>query len=376
MTMGWVTGRSTRTGTPGPARTVTVTRRRRGPHSRPRTVPASVIAGTELLHIGGGETLPCPDAGRLPLTRAALDAGLGTARLALPPVRLHVLSDVVVHPGSRVVTTTDGMIVAESLATTMDSRVALDAKELRSEPIHMDGTVAVFQGPLRSTFHTLLADLPRAGLLIHPVVSRLGTVRLLHGGPLSDVEAPLLAHLGSRRVELVEVEPGRPVHADRVVLPGHATRTDVGAVPSWYRRWADAVALPPTENAPRRVFLDDAAGSGRVRERGEVLEMLEARGVGVVDPSRTDPAVLFGILRDAELVVGASRDALAGCLFSRRAHVIELSDAATVDPAIYYLAASKGLPYDVVTSPSASSRHGEPVLDLATLDRLLERRSG
>jgi len=328
-----------------------------------------------LLHIGGGETLPCPDAERLPLSRSALDAGLRTSRLALPPVRLHVLRDVLVHPRSRVVTTHDGRIIAESITASMLGRIPLDAREMRSDPIRVDGTVAVFQGPLRSTFHTLVNDLPRAGLLIHPVVSRLGAVRLLHEGPLSPVEAPLLEHLGSPWVELLQVEPGRPIRADRVVVPGYATRSGAGAVPSWYRRWSDAVPLPDIGHAPRRVLLDPSCGPAHPWRRPDVVQMLHSRGVESLDPLSVDPAVLFSILRDAEIVVGSSHDSLAGCLFSRRAHVIELVGSTSVDPAIYYLAASKGLPYDAVTQLTATSRHGEPTLDTSTLDRLLERRA-
>ena len=80
----------------------------------PRTVPATVLPGTELIHLGGGESLPCPDAARLPLDDAARRLGLGTTTLALPPARVHVLRDAVVCPSSRVVRSADGRIVAES----------------------------------------------------------------------------------------------------------------------------------------------------------------------------------------------------------------------------------------------------------------------
>lgn len=376
MTMGWVAGLSRAGRDPVLTGSPRATRRRRSRQATRRTVPASALPGTELLHIGGGETLPCPDARLLPLSRAAVDAGLGTTRLALPPVRLHVLRDVLVHPQSRVVTTLDGRIVAESITSAMAGRIALDGREMRSEPIGIDGTVAVFRGPLRSTFDTLLADLPRAGLLIHPVVSRLGPVKLIHGGPLTDVEAPLLAHLGSRSVELVEVAPGTPIRAERVVVPGYATRTGVGAVPSWFRRWADAVPLPGAENAPRRIFLADPDNGANPWRSPEVLDLVTGRGVEIVDPTSMDPALLFAVLRDAELVVGTSRDALARCLFSRRGHVVELVDSTTIDPAIYYLAASKGLPYHAVTEQGSTSRHGDPTIDVASLDRFLERRAG
>ena len=80
-------------------------------------------------------------------------------------------------------------------------------------------------------------------------------------------------------------------------------------------------------------------------------------------------------LRDAELVVGSADGGLAGCLFSSRAHVVELLDDVTLNPEIYYLAASRGLPYDFVPATAAATRRtrSTSVLDIGWLDRLLGR---
>lgn len=326
------------------------------------------------MHLGGGESLPCPDAESLPLSSDAARVGLGTSRLALPPARLHVLSDALIHPGSGVVTTLDGRVVAESVTAAMVGRVALDHAEMRSAPIEMDGTVAVFRSPLRSQFHTLVDDLPRAGLLIHPAVGRLGNMTLVHDGALTDVESTLFAHLGGRRVRLREVVAGQPIRARTVVVPSYVTRPGAGAVPSWYRRWADGVALPTLERVPRRIFLD--AGSGaRVANRPALLDTLERHGVEAITPSSMPAAELFAVLRDAEVVVGSADGGLPGCLFSSRAHIVELLDDVTLQPEIYYLAASRGLPYDFVPAMVAVTRRGPttPVLDIGWLDRLLGR---
>ncbi|UDY36365.1 glycosyltransferase family 61 protein [Dermatobacter hominis] len=293
-----------------------------------------------------------------------------------------MLADVVVRPGCGVVTSADGRIVAESVTTAMIGRVPLDDAELRRDPIHVDGTVAVFRSPQRSTFHTLVDDLPRAALLIHPALGRLGNMSVLHDGPLTDMEATLLEHLGGRRVQLVEVEPGQPIHADRVVVPNFVTRPGAGAVPSWFRRWCDQVPLPCAAQGPRRIFLDAGSAAG-VENRADLLEVLERHGVEPLDPSSLKPDLLLATLRDADVVVGSADGGLTGCLFSHRAHVVELLDDVTLDPAMYYLAACKGLPYDYVpaVAPATPARRSgrdrrsgaEVTIDIGWIDRLLDR---
>src|SRR6478736_6811027 len=82
-----------------------------GRFSRARSVPAASLGGAQLVHIGGGETVTY---------RPVSDDHVGgdvVTRLALPPARVHVLEDVVICPGSRVVATPRGEIVAESFAS-------------------------------------------------------------------------------------------------------------------------------------------------------------------------------------------------------------------------------------------------------------------
>lgn len=370
VTMGRTAGRSMRW-RPGSGRARLMSRRG---HPWPRTVPASMLPGAELIHLGGGETLPCPDVETLPLDPAVAHGGLGTARLALPPARLHVLPGALVMPGNGVVATAHGRVVAESVTAAMVAKVPLDGSELRARPDEVDGTVAVFRSPLRSEYHTLVDDLPRAGLLIHPAVGRLGNITLLHDGPLTDLEEALLAHMGGRRVRLRQVQPGRPVHADRVVVPNFVTRPGAGAVPSWYRRWSDRVALPEVRDAPRRVFID-AAVPDSDPGGGALSEVLGRHGFASVPAGSCSVPELMAVLRDAEVIVGRDRDSLAGSLFSRSAHVVELLDGTVLDPAIYYLAVSKGLPYHFVPASGSDGRPGtaESVLDLEALDGLLDR---
>lgn len=338
----------------------------------PRVVPAASLPGVELIHLGGGESFPCPDAEGLPFDPDARRAGLGTSRLALPPARVHVVRDAVVHPGSRVVTDTAGHVVAESVTSAMVGRTVLDETELRRRPVEVDGTVAVFRSPVRSMFQTLLVDLPRAGLLIHPALARVGPLDLLHDGPLAPLEAGLLEHLGSRRVTRREVPAGQPLHAERVVIPNYVTRSGAGAVPSWYRRWSDGVALETLPGAPRRILLHRSRTRNPFVNRAELTSVLDGHSVEVLDVDVLDPMSLLGVIRNAELIVGRAADGLPACLFSRAAHVVELLNGTTIDPAVYYLAVSTGLPYAFVPARRPPPDGPDRVeIDVEWLDRVL-----
>ena len=371
MTMGWVSGAA------GRLRTLTnrVTSGQRTT-AWPRTVPAAVLKGTELIHLGGGESLPCPDAERLPLAPSSARMGLGTASLALPPARVHVLHDAVLYPACRVVMSPDGRIVAESVTTNMVGRAPLDQAELRSPPIRIDGTVAMFRSPLRSRLNTLVDHLPRAGLLIHPAMHRVGPITLVHDGPLTELESCLLAHLGGRNVRLLQVDPGTPLRAERVLVPSYVTRPGSGAVPSWYRRWADAVRLGPAPAGPRRIFVDRRATTGHVATRAELDDVLDRHGVEAVDPSSVAVPELLAMFRASDLVVGMPGSGMAHCLFSRHSHMVELLRGTTVSPELYYLAACKGLPYDYVPAtedlPARDPHRHAVEVDVDWLDSLLK----
>lgn len=361
---------------------------RRGLRRQPsrRTVPAAVLDGTELIHLGGGESLPCPGVERLPLAPSARHLGLGSPSLALPPARAHVLRDVTLCPTSRTVLDREGRIVAESLSSDMVGRVGPDERELSSAALEIEGTVAIYRSPWRPYFHMLIDHLPRAALLAQPAMRRLGPITLVHDGPLPALEQHLLSNLLPARVRLQEVEAGRRVLADRVVLPGYVTRPASGAIPSWYRRWVDreAAAASPAgvgQRARRRIFIDRVASPRRVINRAELEPVLERHGIEVVEPSVLAPEEEMALFRDAELVIGVTGSGLANSLFSRGAHVIELVPGTELLPHFFYLATAKGLPYDYVLSPpdrqrlSAEERlRRDVVVDTARLDELLSAR--
>lgn len=355
---------------------------------KPRTVPAAVLPGSELIHLGGGESVPCPGIESLPLAPYARQLGLGSSTLALPPARVHVLHDVIVRPGARVVVDRAGRVVAESLTAEMDGRIQLDAERPSSPVEEIDGTIAMFRSPWRPYFHTLISHLPRAALLAQPAVRRLGPVTVVHDGPLDPVEALFLPRLLGPRAQIRQVEPGVSLRADRVLLPGYVTRPGAGAIPSWYRRWIDREAdvistgrrAEGADSPPRRIFVDRTQGARRVINRSAVDEVLQAHGVEAVDPRTMSVDERVRCFRDADLVVGVTGSGLANLLFSRSAHVLELLPGSDMLPHCFYLCASKGLPYDYLPVAAAGAGASSEkrlqrgvVVDVGALDAALER---
>ncbi len=366
---------------------VAASRARRGLRRRPtrRTVPAAVLAGSELVHLGGGENIPCPGVESIPMAPYARRLGLGSSSLALPPAKVHVLHGAVVCPRSRVVVDRRGRVVAESLTADMLGVVGPDADEIRHAPLEVDGTVALFRSPWRPYYHTLVDHLPRAALLGQPAIRRLGPVTVLHDGALSDVEERLLRALLPSRCRLEQIPAGRSVLAERVLLPGYVTRPAAGAIPSWYRRWLDreasAVRPPAGSGLGRRIFVDRRGGARSVLNRGELDDVLERHGIQAIDPAALGADAQIALFRDAELVVGVTGSGLANLLFSKRAALIELAAGQELLPHYFYMTASKGLGYAYVLArpdrsrQSATERLARPVqVDTDALDRLLTER--
>jgi hypothetical protein len=347
--------------------------RRRGllPDRRVRTVAAASVPGTELVHLGGGETIPCPDAPALPIDDASRRLGLGTSSLALPPVRAHLLTDVTIHPSLGLVVDGAGRTISECLPAGQLEGVRLPAPGRRRR---LGGTLAVYRSPARSRYHTLIEHLPRAALLAHPAMRRFGPVTLLHDGPLDPLEEWLLHRIVGRGVTLRRVDPDDVVDADRVLLPNHVTRPGAAAIPSWYRRWADRATDAPIGRGARRLFVEPPAdGSLQIRNRADLATVLDAHDVQAVDPEALEPEQAVTMFRDAEWVLGFHGAGLSMAVFARRARVVELLPSTVLRPAIYYLAISKGLPYDFVTGATNDGSH-HAVVDAGALDELLSGR--
>jgi len=352
--------------------------------SRLRTVPAAVVEGSELVHLGGGETVPCPGIDALPMAPGARRLGLGSPSLALPPAKVHVLRNVKLCPGSRLVTTMSGKVVAESMTADMAGRAEVCDEELKAAPIQVDGTIALYRSPWHPQFHTLVDHLPRAALLAQPAMRHIGPVTLVHDGPLSDTEQQLLPRLLGRHIKLLQVEAGTPITADRVLLPGYVTRPYAGAIPSWYRRWLDRevatvrVADDLSVGGRRRYFVDRVGGNRQVANRDDLERVLQRHHITTIRPSALSVQERIVRFRDAELVIGVIGSGMSNLLYSREARVIELVPGQEVLPHFYYLAASKGLPYQYLPAPddgtyiAAEERlRREVTVDTEALDAML-----
>jgi hypothetical protein len=229
----------------------------------------------------------------------------------------------------------------------------------------LPGTIALYRSPWRSLFHTLIDHLPRAALLSQPVMRRLGPITLVHDGELTPMEQLLLPRLLGRQVTLRQVDRTRRVSAERILLPGYVTRPGAGAIPSWYRRWVDRTASAFSgdgEPLPRRVHIERSAG---VVDPVGLRAVLDDHGVVSLDLSRMPAEDQIRCFGNAELVVGVTGGGLAGTLFSRSAHLVELSPSRYLLPHYFYLCAAKGLPHHHVLATAGAAR--------ADFDRLRER---
>jgi Glycosyltransferase 61 len=346
-----------------------------GRFSRARSVPAASLRGAQLVHIGGGETVTFT-----PASDDHVDGPLAGSRLALPPARVHVLEDVLICPGSRVVATARGEVVAESFASELRPTPSVPP-EIGTVPVYYPGAVAYFRSAARGHYHTLVDDLPRAALLNHAAMRRLGTITVVHDGPLSAVEAYLLPRLLGRNLRLVQVDPHTAVTGDVVLLPGHLTRAGAGAVPSWYVRALDRCAThAPPVDGPARMFIIRPTGARQIGNWDAVSEVLDRHDVEAVDLPALTAAEQVARFRDADLVVGVHGGGLANALFSQSARVVELLPSDAPLRRYSYLSASRGLEYRAVAGvdrhPSSRDRLSLTVeVDVAALDRALAAAS-
>jgi len=319
-------------------------------------VAASRLEGTELVHLGGGEMVPTPGIGALPLAPRYRSVGLAGETLALPPAAVRILNGVRCSVGDGVVHTEGGAVVAESVSA---DRLHLVRRERRGRGalVHLSGNVAPYGTPGGSVFEGLLESFPRLLLLQHPAVRRFGRVTAVQPDDLAPLEAHLLGHLDSRQVSVEQMGRGSIVEGDHTMVPAPVTRAGAGALPRWYRRWLDEAAAAAGDTVlPRRLVLTHGADD-LLRASPLFDQLVDDLGLVAVDTAtnRIDgEAPLRGIddvvslIRDAAVLVGATDDALAHALVSRRAEVVQVGLSDTVTPRVLQLAASRGLPHQFV----------------------------
>lgn len=326
----------------------------------PATIAASRLAGTETVVLGGGETVPTPGLGALPVSTRHRASGLAGDSLALPPATVRVLKGVQVATSQGAVYTPERRVVLESVAT---ERLGLLRRPRRGAPCEpRERSVAPYGVPGGGVCEALLEALPRALLLQHPALRRYGWVDLLCPPGRAPVESWLLDRLPRGHLRLDRACTTELVSAPRVLVPSAVTRCGAGAVPRWYDRWvARAVEDLPRAGPPGRVVLvhgtrDPLFGTPLWRQ------LVEVHGLVPLDTSALDGdgvTEALAILRDAALIVGASDDALCHALVSRRAQVIELGLREVISPRVAQLCLSRGLAFEFLLPREVLARMSE-----------------
>ena len=329
-------------------------------------VPASRLAGSELIRLGGGEMVPTPGVPELPLSPPYRSNGIGGDSLALPPANVRVMSGVHIVTGENVVRTPAGAVVGDSVSA---DRLRSLPRRRRGDTVQARaGRAAPYGAPGAGAFEGLVESLPRALLLQHPALRSLAPISLLHTGGAPPAEAWLIRRLERRAVHVEQVESGSVIRPDTTVVPAMVTRVGAGAIPRWYRRWIDQKVVAAGDGpGPRRLLLvhgsDDPMHSlDGLRDRADewgfvVLDTStgHASGVELSDGSGTSGAIwsdadVVAALRDADMVVGASDDALGHAVMCRRAEIVQVGITDTITPRVLQLAESRALPHRFVRS--------------------------
>ena len=332
---------------------------------RPVVISPARLPGSELVRLGGGETVPTPMVPSLPVRDGDRHRGLCGETLALPPAEARILNDIQLVVGENVLRTRSGSLVSWHA---MDTAVTRLPRSSESPAVSLRlGSAALHGVAGAGTFERLVEAVPVSLLLQHPALRAWAPIALVNDGRAGLVESYLLAALQNHQVRLDAVSPGSIVEPEVVVLPSPVARSGGGALPRWYRRWLDQEARRAGDSpgvkrlllthGPRDPLLSHAQTIEQAEDNGFV--QLDTLTGALGDDSTVDGEQLVALLRDAHAVIGASDEALAHALVCRRAKVIQVVHEDTISPRVAQLAASRALPYDHVVP----ARLGEVLTD-------------
>lgn len=216
-------------------------------------------------------------------------------------------------------------------------------RALRSRQLeHHDGLCAVFRGRSKGYAHTIIDDLPRLALLDHPALAD-EPIRVLVPEPLLEPEARLAPLVLPPNATLELIAPDRLHLLEQVAIPNEVASPL--ALPRWYLDRLDAaLGLSRSRRPGRRLYVTRGEGvrRRRVRNEGEVVAALAARGFEVVDPGRLTFDEQIAAFTDAAVVVAPHGAALANLVFARSALVVELFPNRLVQPAFWLLGLTAG----------------------------------
>ncbi len=321
---------------------------------RPRAgfVPASRLAGSELIHLGGGEMLPTPRVPDLPTSQADRDRGLCGASLALPAAKVRVLKDVQICVGENLIRTRSGAVVLDNISS--EQLAGLPRRNSGGSVLIRGGSAALYGPRGAGTFAWITDALPAALLLQHPALGAQAPIALLRAGSTGLVEGLLIERLEHRQLRLETVPAGSVISAERTIVPAQVTREGGGALPRWYRRWLDQQAASVTELPvdARRLLLTHGQDDPILRHadllanaKGLGFARLDTVTGAIADDETLDAASIVATLREATHVLGGSDNALAHAALCRRAEILHVGLRPTVRPRVAQLAASRALPY-------------------------------
>lgn len=332
--------------------------------AKPVLMPASRLAGSELIALGGSESIELPEIDHLPVSSEDRDAGLAGTHLVLPPPSVRILRDVRVRLESGHLSCGHGVLVSESVPVAERNRRRERRK--RREPTPVSGNVTAFAAPHHDPCSRLAESMPKLILLQHPAVRRFGPITVVHSG-LSAMEKHILGFRDPKHLVLREFEPETVVSGDRTVLAGPVTRSGTAGLPSWYREWLKrhlSQSSPPGAS----LMLALVHGPRDPLAASPILDTLRGRGFTVVDTealtfgneaSHDSAAGIASAIRDASVLVGASDSALAHVAFANSARVVQVGLSPTVTARAMQLAVSCRLSFHFT-----GSAHIEATLDM------------
>ena len=207
---------------------------------------------------------------------------------------------------------------------------------------------------------------------------------ILVRGELASWQRDSLALLGYPP-ESIRQTGSEPVHVQRLLVPSHRflTWSQIPSYPStrdlqWVRDRMTQSVSPGSESFGDRVFISRADAPRRhVRNRREVIDVLEEYDFEVYEPGRLSFADQVRLFSGAAFVVGPYGAGLSNVIFGEEPTLVELVLDAPENIHHYVLANLLGIDYEYVPclphgEPGVERRHHDLEVDTETLTEVLE----
>jgi hypothetical protein len=282
-----------------------------------------------------------------------------------------ILEDVLIDPANGVVLTQSRKIFEESLYPHMDTITMKGAllnqsfirRKFFEQPIQkIPGYSCIYQGLPNGYYHKFIDLVPRAFLLHHPRYQEIDQIKLLYTQPFSEIESLLLPGLIPENAQLMQIQPGRFCHIEKLILPTFLTQFGSGYLPAPFIQKLRESFLPKRPSTKsHRIYISRAKSANSLKKRHilneeELFDALKSMGFEryqLEDFSLQEKIELF---YDAETVVGAYGGGLTHILFSDKINILELQVMRKTQTYYYYLAKCLGHPYHFWYSNKGNNR--------------------